>query len=157
MRVRKASNDDVTAIVAINREVQALHVALAPNVFKAELDEAAVTAFFERILSAPGHVVLAAEHDGTMAAYAWIEIQQRPVTPFSHAHTRLFVHHIGVLAVARRYGVATELLAAAELEGRSAGATELALDTWVGNEAAQAFFAARGLRAQRVSLAKRLA
>lgn len=156
MRIRKAGIDDIAAIVAINREVQALHVALAPDVFKSDLDTVAVSAFFARIMSAPGHIVLTAEHDGIVTAYAWVEVQQRSGTPFSHAQTRLFVHHIGVSSSARRRGVATALLAEAEREGALAGATEMALDTWVDNAAAHAFFAARGLQPKRVSLAKPL-
>lgn len=157
MRTRKANIDDLAAIATINREVQALHVTLAPDIFRAELDVAAVVAFFARILSAPRHSLFVADHRGVVEAYAWVEVQQRPATPFSHARTRLFVHHIGVLADARRRGVASALLAAAEQEGRSAGAHEMALDTWTGNEVARAFFAARGLHPTRVGLVKPLA
>lgn len=152
--VRMAGADDVAAIVALNREVQALHAALAPDVFKADVSDADLARFFAQRLAGDDQVVLLAELDGEAGGYVWFEFQAKPATPFSHAMARAFVHHIAVLSTMRRQGIATALLEAVTEQARALGARQLALETWATNAAAREFFAARGFNAVRLALVR---
>lgn len=154
VEVREAGAGDVAALVALNREVQALHAALAPEVFKADVSDDELARFFSERLDADGHVMLLAELDGAAAGYAWFEIQGKPATMFSHTMARAFVHHIAVRAGMRRQGIATALLDGVTTLARAAGARQVALETWASNVTARRFFEARGFDAVRLALSR---
>ena len=154
--VRPATAADLDALVALNAVVQALHVRLEPDVFKAEVDAAALRVFFAALIDKTETSLLIAEMRAEPVGYLWYEVQDRPPTILTQARRRLYVHHVVVREPARRSGVATALLRAVEAEAAARDVDRLALDTWTRNAEALRFFHARGFRPFNVVLAKAL-
>ncbi|WP_167627677.1 GNAT family N-acetyltransferase [Methylobacterium phyllostachyos] len=152
--MRPATAADLDALVSLNRVVQALHVKLEPEVFRAEVDVAALRAFFAALIDKPDTGLLIAEIAAEPVGYLWFDRQERPPTVLTQARRRLYVQHLAVRESARRSGVATALLQAVEAEARAGNVTQLVLDAWTRNEEALRFFQGRGFRPFNVVLAK---
>ncbi|MDG2527567.1 GNAT family N-acetyltransferase [Caulobacter endophyticus] len=154
--IRPAVDTDISALVALNASVQALHAALSPKIFKPAVDPVALAAFLRGMLDQHAHRLLLAQVDGAAAGYGWAEVQNRPETPFALARRRLYLHHLAVDPAFRRRGIAAALLAALESEARALGLETVVLDAWADNAGAQAFFAAAGYAPLNLTRAKRL-
>lgn len=152
--VRPATAADLDALTALNAVVQALHVRLEPEVFRADVNTAALRAFFTDLIGKAGTTVLIAEIAGEPVGYLWFDLQERPPTVLTQARRRIYVQHLAVRESARRSGVATALLQAVEAEARAGNVTQLVLDAWTRNEEALRFFQGRGFRPFNVVLAK---
>src|SRR5580704_14107899 len=127
--VRQAVADDVGSLAALNEVVQKLDVDAECGHFRAITDRAEVEAFFANLMRTRKTIIFIAELSRRAVGYIWSELQERPATPFTHAHQRLYIHHVAVEAEARGSGVGTALLQASEQEARALGVSEAALDT----------------------------
>jgi ribosomal protein S18 acetylase RimI-like enzyme len=154
--VRPATVADLDALISLNRVVQALHVRLEPDVFKADVGAAALHAFFADLIGKADTTVLIAEIAAEPVGYLWFDLQERPPTVLTRARRRLYVQHLAVRESARRSGVATALLHAVEANARARNVTQLVLDAWTHNEEALRYFQKRGFRPFNVMLAKKL-
>jgi GNAT superfamily N-acetyltransferase len=154
--VRPANLEDAGELAALNQVVQALHVGAEPGRFKADAGFDEVKAFFGELTKAPATFVLIAEIDRPVG-YVWFDVQDRPPTPFTHARTRLYIHHVVVRAEARGLGLGSALIHAAEAEARAQGVHEVALDTWAFNEDARQFFQAAGFEPEKIVMRKEIA
>jgi ribosomal protein S18 acetylase RimI-like enzyme len=154
--VRVASAADIDDIVRLNRDVQQLHAELEPSLFKLDVNNEEVAAFFAAKLALPeNHIRLADSGDGPHG-YVWFEVQDRLETPLTLARKRIYIHHLSVQAGARRHGLASALLRQVENEALTDGITNIALDTWAANGSARSFFEACGFTPFNFSLGKRL-
>ena len=128
--IRPAVDTDIPALVALNAQVQALHAALSPEIFKPAVDPAELASFLRATLDQPAHRLLLAQVDGAAAGYGWAEVQERAETPFALARRRLYLHHLAVDPAFRRRGIAAALLAALEDEASALGLSSVVLDAW---------------------------
>ncbi|MFM7443133.1 MAG: GNAT family N-acetyltransferase, partial [Tabrizicola sp.] len=111
-------------------------------------DPAALTAHFAARLADPTvHCFLAGD---PALGYALCAFQERPLSLFSFATSRLLIDHIAVAPEARRQGHGRALLAAARMLARDLGCDDVLLDTWEANQEAHAFFAANGFAVRRM-------
>lgn len=156
MKVRLAHEGDVLALARLNEPVQALHARLHPRKFLMNVDPAAVAAFFSDLIANGRNSIGICEALAGPAGYVWCEQRDRPGTPFSPPLRQLFVHHISVVESARRTGVGSELMRWVDERAREAGVTEVAVDYWMDNVEAAAFFTARGFASLRVIAGKAL-
>ena len=154
--MRSASAADIDALVRLNRVVQKRHSDLQPLDFKAETDDAEVSAFIAALLTTPKNYLCVADCDGRSSGYIWFEKQDRPETPFTLARKRIYVHHIVVDEAVRRRGVAPALLRCVEMEALASGVRQIALDVWAENKMARDFFTSKGFSPFNLRLRKSL-
>jgi ribosomal protein S18 acetylase RimI-like enzyme len=152
--IRNAVDADLDPLIRLNAQVQNSHAQVYPADFKSSTDEGEVREFLASVMRRTDHTILVAQVDGAVVGYAWIEIQDRPQTPFTWAKKRLFLHHICVDSGHRRLGVGSALISRVEERAIAAGIGEFALDMWSLNDTAQAFFKSCGLEASRLFLRK---
>jgi diamine N-acetyltransferase len=138
--VRNAVDADLDPLISLNAQVQSLHAQVYPADFKSLTDEAEVRDFFASVMRQTDHTILLAQIDGAVVGYAWIEIQDRPQTPFTWAKKRVFLHHICVDSGHRRLGVGSALITRVEKQALAGGIGEFVLDMWLLNDTAQVFF-----------------
>jgi ribosomal protein S18 acetylase RimI-like enzyme len=138
--IRKAVEQDADVLGALNADVQAVHAAAMPWLFKPPGPDTFPPAAVKDLLAQPENLIFLAEVDGTAAGYAYAEVVERPETPFIHAQDTLHLHHISVRPAWRRHGVGSALIAAVRAAATDAGITHVALDVWTFNEEARAFF-----------------
>ena len=152
--IRRASAADIPAIIALNREVQALHAALDPKSFKEEASEKEVAEYFAGHLAREENEFAIHESDGQALGYIWVALQHRAETPFTHARQRLIVHQIVVTQTARGSGVGRALMNWAEERAMALAADEVLLDHLATNTLAAAFYDALGFKVHRVERIK---
>jgi ribosomal protein S18 acetylase RimI-like enzyme len=152
--IRNAVDADLDPLIRLNTQVQELHAQVYPADFKSLTDEGEVRDFLASVIRRTDHTILLAQVDGAVVGYAWFEIQDRPQTPFTWPMKRVFLHHICVDSGHRRLGVGSALIIRVEERALAGGIGEFALDMWLLNDTAQAFFKSRGLQTYRLFLRK---
>ena len=150
--IRTAVDADLGALIRLNAQVQRLHAQVHPADFKSITDAGEVRDFFASVIRRTNHTVLVVQVDGALVGYAWIEIQNRPQTPFTWPRKQVFLHHICVDSSHRRLGVGSALITRVEKQALAGGIGEVALDMWLLNDTAQAFFKSCGLKTYRLFL-----
>jgi diamine N-acetyltransferase len=146
--VRRANVDDAALVASLNADVQAIHAAAMPAHFKPASAEAFTRSEIVDLLTDRQNLVLIADIAGEGAGYAYAEIIRRPETSLVYAHDMIYIHHIGVRPAHRRRGVGSALIAALRAAGRELDINRLALDVWLFNDAARAFFRRHGFTPQ---------
>ncbi|PPK95301.1 ribosomal protein S18 acetylase RimI-like enzyme [Kineococcus xinjiangensis] len=154
VRLRRATAADAAVVAALNEPVQHLHRDAAPGRF-APHDPAAVAGFFATQVAGDG-LVWIADLAGRPAGYLYAVEVHRAAGPFTADEHVLFVHHLGVDPAARRRGVGSALLAAAEDHARAHRLSGLRLDSWLFNDGAHAFFRGLGFEPVRTRFARDL-
>jgi ribosomal protein S18 acetylase RimI-like enzyme len=145
--IRRAAEHDADALSALNADVQGIHAAAMPWLFKPPGPPGPHTFPPEAaadLLTRPENIVFVAEIDGVAAGYAYAEIIHRPETSFHYAHDLVYLHHISVTPAHRRHGLGSALMDAVRAAAADAGIELISLDVWTFNEAARAFFRRRG-------------
>ena len=145
--IRRVVEQDAAILGALNADVQAVHAAALPWLFKPPGPDTFSPGEVKRLLAEPENLVFIAEVDGTAAGYAYAEIQERPETPFVHAYVMVYLHHLSVRPAHRRHGVGSALIGAVRTAAAEAGIALVALDVWTFNDAARAFFRRHGFAA----------
>ena len=140
--IRKAKPGDAEIVAELNADVQALHVAAVPWLFK---DGTMALEAVERLLEAPDNIVLIAEADAAPVGYLYAEHRRIPETPLTHPYEILHVHHITVLESHRRSGVGQALMDALRAAGKERDVERISADVWSFNDRAQRFFDSHGL------------
>jgi ribosomal protein S18 acetylase RimI-like enzyme len=143
--VRRARRDDWSAARELLREVDDLHAALAPAYFRSAPrgEEEWV-----RLLGEDHGAVFVAEagpDDGAVGVLV-ARIYDTPDNPAMVPRRRLHIETVVVCARHRRRGAGRQMMAEAAAWGRTHGAVEVVLTTWVGNDEAEAFYERLGYR-----------
>ena len=144
VQVRIAEPNDALAIAGLNRDVQAVHAALEPTLFKPPglgtfgAEDAAA------ILASPHNIVFLAVIEEMPIGYAYAEIRRRAENAYAYAYDEVYLHHLSVTEACRRQGVGRALLAAVWARANALGIGRLALDVWSANTAAREFFRSQG-------------
>ena len=144
MEVRSAVLPDAGTISALNCEVQALHAAALPHLFK----PAAPTVFsaheIRQLLTDPSTLMFIAHESGQPAGYIYAQVIEGSETPYRHAWKRLHIHHISVSRECQRTGIGRALLGELLEAARQRGLSTITADFWSFNEGAREFFKAQG-------------
>jgi len=145
IRVRPAQRDDWPAARDLLAEVDDLHARLAPDYFRSAPRSEAE---WQRLLAENHGAVLVAERPPATGAVAVLvaRVYDTPDNPGMVPRRRLHIETLVVCCKHRRLGIGRRLMSDAVAWGRNHGAVEVVLTTWVGNEAADAFYARLGYR-----------
>ena len=142
--VRAATATDADQIARLNADVQALHAAALPTLFKPPTRSTLPVAEVRALLASPDARVLLAEVGGTAVGYAYVEIRRRPESGIRFAEISLYLHHLGVAPDQQGSGVGRALMDAVRALAADAGLTRVELDVWAFNARARRFFAQQG-------------
>jgi len=149
VRVRRARGDDWPAVRDLLREVDDLHATLAPDYFRSA---ARSDVEWLQLMGESNGAVFVAEAPGTDAGAARAvavlvsRIYDTPDDPMMVRRRRLHIETVVVCCKHRRLGIGRRLMDEAMAWARGHGAVEVVLTTWVGNEAAEAFYRSLGYR-----------
>lgn len=153
--VRFAEERDIPRINELRRQVNELHAAGRPDIFKPgfcqELQDRAYT-----LLRGKESDILVAERDGVICGIASIEYLHRLESPYCHPRDVYYVTEFGVDEAYRRRGVGRELMDFMEADARAKGFPRIELDMWAFNQTAHAFYEALGFRTMRLFMERDL-
>lgn len=148
MPVRLANESDLERVNALRKQVNDLHVAAHPEVFKAgfpaELRDHIFTIWNDREQD-----IIVSERDGEIAGFAVLHHVVKGETPFMKARDFLEIEEICVDESQRRKGIASELLAFSKDYARERGFRRIELNMWEFNADALRFYEASGFRTYR--------
>lgn len=135
---------DARRIVPLNSVVQDLHAAMRPDLFRSGASVPEVASYFASWLGRPGIHVLVATEDGRDLGYALFEKQARPGDCLTMPERRGILHHVAVIAAARRRGVGMALIGAMRDRLAAEGVTRWTTAYWSFNAASAALMAKAG-------------
>lgn len=146
--IREATMNDLDRVNDMRRQVNELHVAGRPDVFRAgfcdELrDRAAV------FIGAEDKALLVCERNGELVGFASIQYIRRPQSPYNNAREFCHVEEFGVDEAHRRQGVGRELFDAIRERARAEGLPSVELDMWEFNADALKFYESLGFTTYR--------
>lgn len=144
--IRPGTVEDAAAIAPLFREVQTMHAAQIPTVFKPPGELQGAVDWLEGVLAVPNIYSLVAESDGQVVGYLMAQDVRREHSMFRPAHRYFMLEHITVASAFQDRGIGTKLMQALQAEAAARQITRIELEVWNFNEKAQRFFARHGFR-----------
>ncbi|HDZ8926045.1 TPA: GNAT family N-acetyltransferase [Aeromonas dhakensis] len=144
MEIRKAREQDIDAILDLNRQIGEIHFAQAPQVFCPPSPEE--RAFLLAAIAAEGRLFCVAEQEGVVAGFLTARIDINETIPFL---SKAPICRIGTLVVdegQRSRGIGKALIAHCDEWGKAQGASQLRLEVMAFNERAKALYERLGFK-----------
>ena len=148
MHIRFAAESDLEQVNRLRRQVNDLHVAGKPEVFKPGFPPE-LRDFIHAVFADPDQWILVAEEDGEILGFAVLHHIVRPETPFMYVRDFLDIDEFCVDEGHRRQGVASAMIAFIRDWAREQGFTRVELNMWEFNREALAFYEAAGFTTYR--------
>ena len=156
IEITRAAEQDLDTIVALNGEVQGIHVAARPDIFR-PVPPAELRDTFLGFLRGENTEILIARLDGEAVGYAVVRVWSRPEHAFCHDRSCVYIDQVAVKKAHRGRGVGGRLLAEAKQLALRNGMQRVELDVWTFNAEAKAFFAGQGFEVYNEKMALTLA
>ena len=150
MEIRFANTADIPRMIALLRQVGAVHHDIRPDLFRAGAQkyyEAALAA----LLRDYNRPIFAADVDGTMMGYAFCILQETKDDPVLCDRKVLYIDDLCVDETCRRQGIAAALYRAVLDYARQLGCNAVTLNVWAGNSA-EAFYQKMGMQVQKTGM-----
>ena len=146
--VRFAREDELDRVNELRRQVNDLHVAGKPEVFKPGFcDE--LRDYIHVIRADPNKAIVVAEANGGVCGFAILNHIVRPENPFMFERNFLDIDEFGVDENFRRQGVASEMIRFIRDYAKEKGYRRLELNMWEFNRDALAFYESAEFRTYR--------
>lgn len=146
--VRFAREGDLERVNELRRQVNDLHVAGKPEVFRPGFGDE-LRDYIHVIMEDPNKEVVVAEIGGNVCGFAVLNHIVRPENPFMFVRDYLDVDEFGVDSACRRQGIAGEMIRFIRGYAREKGFSRLELNMWEFNRGALAFYEAAGFSTYR--------
>ncbi len=138
--IRPATLDDYPALCALWDEVNAVHAAAAPGVYRQPDGPCVSREYVASLIDGADAAILVAEGSAGVLGFAQVTVSDAADIPI-HVPRRLgTVGTLSVGAAFRRQGIGTALMRAAEEWARAHGATSLNVGVWEFNTQARALY-----------------
>ena len=145
VRIRLAGEEDLDGVNALRKQVNDLHVAGKPEVFKPGFSEQ-LRDFIRVIWNDPEQEIAVAEQDGDICGFAVLHHIRKPENPFMYERDFLDIDEFCVDEKHRRQGVATALVDFIRGYAKEKGFHRIELNMWEFNQNALAFYEAAGFK-----------
>lgn len=143
--VRRARENELERVNELRMQVNALHVAGKPEVFKPGFPEE-LRNYIYAIHKDPEQFIEVAVKDGTICGFAVLHHINRPENPFMKERDFLDIDEFCVDEAFRRQGVASEMIAFIREFAKEKGFHRIELNMWEFNQDALAFYEAAGFQ-----------
>lgn len=148
VKVRRARENELERVNELRMQVNAIHVAGKPEVFKPGFPEG-LRNYIYAIHKDPEQFIAVAEKNGTICGFAVLHHINRPENPFMKERDFLDIDEFCVDEAFRRQGIASEMIAFIREFAKEKGSHRIELNMWEFNQDALAFYEAAGFRTYR--------
>lgn len=145
MTVRFAKENELGRVNELREQVNALHVAGKPDVFKPGFPKE-LQNYVNEIWNDPDKDIVVAELDGVVCGYAVINYVNRTENPYMFERRYLDIDEFGVDEGFRRRGAATDMIAFIRALAAEKGLNRVELNMWEFNADALRFYEAAGFK-----------
>ena len=153
--VRFAARDELESVNMLRRQVQALHAAGRPELFRPGFPDELrdhVYALFDD----PSKRIVVAERGGAVCGYAVLNRVIKPENPYMCVRDHLDIDEFCVDAACRRQGVGSEIMRFIRAYAKEQGVGRIELNMWEFNREALAFYEAAGFSTYRRNMELKL-
>ena len=144
MEIRKAREQDIDAILELNRQIGEIHFTQAQQVFCPPSPEE--RAFLLAAIAAEGRLFCVAEQDGAVAGFLTARIDINESIPFLSKEPICRIGTVVVDEGHRSRGIGKALIAHCDEWGKAQGASQLRLEVMAFNERAKALYERLGFK-----------
>ncbi len=148
MAVRFAKESELDRVNALRKQVNDLHVAGRPDIFKPGFSKE-LQDHIRTIWNDPRQRIVVDERDGVLCGFAVLNHITRPENPFMRVRDYLDIDEFCVDKAYRRTGVGTELMTFISDYAREQGFSKVELNMWEFNRDALQFYEAIGFSTYR--------
>ena len=146
--VRFAREEELDSVNRLRRQVNDLHVAGKPKIFKPGFSDE-LRDYIYVIYRDPRQKIVVAEVNSGICGFAVLNHITRPETPFMYVRDYLDVDEFCVDEQRRRQGIASEMIGFIREYAREQGFRRVELNMWEFNREALAFYEAAGFQTYR--------
>lgn len=144
MEIRKAQEQDIDAILELNRQIGEIHFEQAPQVFCPPSPEE--RAFLLAAIAAEGRLFCVAEQEGAVVGFLTARIDINETIPFLSKEPICRIGTVVVDEERRSQGIGKALIAHCNEWGKGHGAHQIRLEVMAFNERAKALYEALGFK-----------
>ena len=148
MQIRFAIETDLESINLLRKQVNDLHVAGKPDVFRPGFPDQ-LRNFIHVIWNDPEQEIVVAEQDENICGFAVLHHINKPENPFMYERDFLDIDEFCVDEAFRRQGVASAMIGFIRDYAREEGFHRIELNMWEFNQGALAFYEAAGFTTYR--------
>ena len=148
VEVRPARENELERVNELRKQVNDLHVAGKPDVFKPGFHEE-LRDYIHTIRNDPEQSIVVAQSDGTICGFAVLHHIHKPENPFMKERDFLDIDEFCVDEAFRRQGIASAMIAYIREFAKEKGFHRIELNMWEFNQGALAFYEAAGFRTYR--------
>ena len=146
--VRFAREEDLGRVNELRKQVNDLHVAGKPEVFKPGFSEE-LQAYVYEIFADERKKIVVVEAEGVICGFAVLNHMTRPENPFMYERDYLDIDEFCVDEAFRRRGFATDMIRFIREYAKEEGIGRIELNMWEFNREALAFYEAAGFKTYR--------
>ncbi len=144
MEIRVGTIDDAVSISELNVDVQNIHAAALPAIFKPVSDGSFALPYITQCLADPQNHFFIASVAGEDVGYVFARVVRRMESAYTYARGQVYIDQIAVKPAYQGQGCGAALIQAVRDLAKAEQIETVALDTWAFNDKAQAFFARQG-------------
>ena len=143
MNIRFAREDELNRVNELRKQVNELHTAGKPDVFKPGFSDE-LRDFIYVIWNDPQKEIVVAELDSRICGFAVLNHVVRPENPYMYERDFLDIDEFCVDETCRRQGVASAIISFIKKYAQEKGFRRIELNMWEFNRDALAFYEAAG-------------
>ncbi len=146
MGIRRACKDDIEDVLRLLSQVLEVHAAIRPDIFVSGTTKYSAEELEEMFADDTTPVYVSVGEDGSVLGYVFCQIREPAFTSTMKPHRTLFIDDLCVDESARGSHIGSSLFEFVKDEAKRIGCYEIALNVWEGNDAANDFYKAMGMR-----------
>lgn len=146
--IRFAANEDLTRVNELRKQVNDLHIAHLPHVFKAGFVQEIADVAHAYMQQEDTELVVC-ERDGAILGFAMLRYKSIPESVYRLPMQFIEVSEFGVDTACHRQGVGHELMTWIKRDAAERGISRVELNMWSFNEGALAFYEQEGFATYR--------
>ena len=150
--VRRAQITDIPAILGLLEQVDLVHHAGRPDLFKGPATKYSAAELEVLLRDDSRPVFVYADENGAVRGHAFCMMQQHVNDPVLTDIRTLYIDDICVDAAARRQHIGRQLYDAVLACARERGCYNVTLNVWACNPSAQAFYESCGMKPQKIGM-----
>ncbi|MBQ6065818.1 MAG: GNAT family N-acetyltransferase [Clostridia bacterium] len=146
MKIRRAREKDIGAVLCLLSQVLEIHAAIRPDIFVSGTTKYTETELKEMFRDDVNPVFVAVNNADEAVGYAFCRLQEPPFTTTMRPRKSFFIDDLCVDETCRGLRIGETLYRFVVEEAKKRGCAAVTLNVWEGNDAAKRFYEKMGMQ-----------